>query len=377
MKETGLIQFTIREMRPDENASVEKLFARSLGIVDRIVFRLSFEEAQKSARKEEGGTLVAECNSEIVGTVSMRIQRIKGDFVGFVDALAADRGHRGKGIGTALVENAMSWLEKRDCTSIYATADRYNSPSWNTFIHKGFSAYEIPSQIRDCGLSFLRLWMVEFHFLGFGTFFLKKSQGSEKPAETREALHMATAILGVSAAFWLQPLIRGAPLMLFPLLFAVVAVSILGHELSQKLVCRKFGLEATFKAWGSGILFNMLFGIVGSFFPAFGSTYIKKIDWNYRTEDKIRIMFAIGPLVSLFFALVFWVLSIIASEGILISSARAGYILNLMIAIFNLLPVQAAGGFVWDGKKILNWNRSVWLLLCAMTAALITIDVII
>jgi len=364
-------------MQPDEKAAVEKLFARSLGIIDRIVFELSFEEAQKSARKQEGGTLIAECNSEIVGTVSMRIQRIKGEFVGFVDALAEDRGHRGKGIGTALVENAMSWLEKRGCTTIYATADRYNSPSWNTFIHKGFSAYEIPRQLRDYGLSFLRLWLAEFHFLGFGTFFLKKSQGSEKPVETREALHMAAAILGVSAAWWMQPLIRGAPLMLFPLLFAVVAVSILVHEISQKLVCWKFGLEATFKAWGSGILLNLLFGIVGGFFPAFGSTYIKKIDWNYRIKDKTRIMFAVGPLVSLFFALIFWVLSTIASEGTLISSARAGYILNLIIAIFNLLPVQAAGGFVWDGKKILNWNRSVWLLLCAITATLITIDVII
>ena len=377
MKETGPIQFSIREMLPEEKGAVEKLFARSLGIVDRIVFGLSFEEAQKSAKKQSGGTLVAEYDSEIVGAVSMRIQRIKGELTGFVDALVADRDHRGKGIGTSLVENAISWLEKRGSETIYATADRYNSPSWNTFIHKGFFVYEIPRQLRDYGLNFLHLWLREFHFLGFGTFFLKRSRAIEKTAETREAWHMATAVLGVSVALWIQPLIKGAPLMIFPLLLAVVIASILGHELSQKLVCRKLGFEATFKAWGSGILLCLLFSVVGGFFPAFGSTYAKQIDWNYKPKVKTGIMFAVGPLVSLVFAFIFWSLSAIAGEGILISSARTGYILNLMIAIFNLIPIQAAGGFVWDGKKILNWNRNVWLLLCAITTTLIAIDIII
>lgn len=371
------MQFFIREMLPDEKEAVEKLFTRSLGIIDRIVFGLSFEEVQKSAKKQNGGTLVAEHNGEIVGTVSMRVQHIKGEPTGFVDALAADKEHRGKGIGTSLVESAISWLEKRGCKTIYATADRYNSPSWNTFIHKGFSVYEIPRQLRDYGLSFLRLWLVEFHFLGFGTFFLRKSQRIEKPVETREAWHMTAAVLSVSVAWWIQPLIRGAPLLLFPLLFLVVLVSVLGHELSQKLVCRGLGLEATFKAWGSGILLNLLFGIVGGVFPAFGSTYIRQIDWHYKPKDKTGIMFAVGPLVSLVFAFIFWSLSAITSEEVLISSARTGYILNLMIAVFNLIPVQAAGGFVWDGKKILNWDRNAWLLLCVVTVALIAMDIII
>ncbi len=291
--------------------------------------------------------------SEIFGTVSMRIQWIKDELAGFVDALAVDREHRGKGIGTALVENAISWLEKRGCSVIYATADRYNSPSWNIFIHKGFSVYEIPRQLKDYGLSFLRLWLVEFHFLGFGTFFLKKSQRGKKPAETREAWHMIAAIFGVSVAWWIQPLIRGAPSMLFPLLFAVVALSILCHELSQKLVCRNLGLETTFKAWGSGILLNLLFGIAGGFFPAFGSTYIKQTDWNYKQKERTSIMFAVGPLTSLILVFDFWGLSAFAGEELLISLARTGYIMNLIIAIFNLIPIQAAGGFVWDGEKIL------------------------
>ena len=372
------MQFFIREMLPNEKEAVEKLFARSLGIIDRIVFQLSFEDAQKSAKKQNGSILVAEHDSEIIGTVSMRIQRIKGEPTGFVDALMTDKKHRGKGIGTSLVEKAISWLEKRECKAIYATADRYNSPSWNTFIHKGFSVYEIPKQLRDYGFRFLCLWFGEYHFLGFGTFFLKRSQQIQKSPETSEMWHLAAAVLGISIVWFIQALTRGAPLMLFPLLFAVTAVSILGHELSQKLVCKKLGLEATFKAWGSGILLNLLLGIVGGFFPAFGSTYIKQIDWYYRPkEDKTGIMFAVGPLVSLVFAFVFWDLSAFSSQELLVSSGRTGYILNLMITVFNLIPVQAAGGFVWDGKKILKWKRNSWLLLWVSTATLIILDIII
>lgn len=342
------MQFLIREMLPDEKGAVEKFFARNLGVIDRIVFGISFEETRKSARKQNGGTIVAEQNSKIVGTVSMRIQYIRGELTGFIDALATEKAHRGKGIGTSLVKNAISWLKKRGCTTFYATADRYNSPSWNIFIHNGFSLYEIPSQLKDYGLSFLRLWVVEFHFLGFGTFFLKKSQRIEKIVKTEESWHIAAAVLGVSVASCIQPLIRGSPLMLFPLIFLVVIASVLGHEFSQRAVCRKLGFESTFKAWGSGILLNLLFGIVGGFFPAFGSTYIKQSDWNYIQKGKIGIMFAVGPLVSLVFAFVFLAFSAVASEQLVISSARMGYILNLMIVVFNLIPVKAAGGFVWD-----------------------------
>ena len=371
------MQFLVREMLPEEKEAVKKFFARNLGLVNRIVFGLSFEDAQKSAEKEKGGTLVAEYKGVIVGSVSMQIKDIKGELAGFIDALATCKEYRGKGIGSSLVENSISWLERRGCRVVYATADRHNSSSWNTFIHKGFSVYEIPWQLRDYGLSFLRLWLQEFHFLGFGTFFLRRSPQLKKNTEVGEVWHFVGAVLGVSIVWWIQALIGGAPLLLFLLFFGVVAASILCHELSQRLVCWKLGFEATFKAWGSGILVNWVFALFGGFFPAFGSTYVKRIDWYYNPKNKMGIMFAVGPMVSLILAWVFFGVYVSASEAVLMSSARVGYVLNLFIVVFNLLPVQAAGGFVWDGKKILSWNRYVWLLLCVATVILIIFDIIV
>ncbi len=366
------MQVLVREMQPNEKGDVEKLFARSLGIIDRIVFQLSFEDAQKSAREQSGGTLTAEHDGKIVGAVSMRIQTLKDKRTGYIDALVADKELRGRAIGKCLVDGAISWLEEHGCEVIYATADRYNSPSWNTFIHRGFYLYEIPQQLGDHGLSFLRLWLGEFHFIGYGTFFLRRDKEQRRRGETGEAWHLLAALLGVSAVWWIQ-LLRGAgPLTLVPAVFVVVAISLLAHELSQKLTARWLGLQTTFKAWGSGVILSWLLALVGAIFPAYGSTYVKQLDWWYDPEkDRTGIVFAIGPIVSLALAFAFWSLPALTSSNLLAGSARVGYTINLLIVIFNLIPIQAAGGLVWDGKKILAWKKTVWVTLVAATSALI------
>ena len=365
----------VHEMQPSEKGEVEKLFAGSLNIIDRIVFQLSFEDAQKSAQKQSGGTLTAEYDGKIVGAVSMRIQLIRGRRIGYIDALVADKDLRRRAIGKSLVDGAISWLEEHRCEVIYATADRYNSPSWNTFIHRGFHLYEIPQQLRDYGLDFLRLWFGEFHFLGFGTFFLRRDKEPKKPRETSEVWHLLAALLGVSAVWWMQLQRSGGSSMVAPALFTVVAISLLAHELSQKLVARWLGLETAFKAWVSGLLLGWLLALIGGFFPAYGSTYVKQLDWWYEPKrDKTGIVFAIGPLVSLALAFGFWTLPTLATSSMLISSARVGYTINLLIVIFNLIPIQAAGGFVWDGKKILVWNKTIWAALVVATSALIILD---
>ncbi|UCG79582.1 MAG: GNAT family N-acetyltransferase, partial [Desulfobacterales bacterium] len=348
-------------MQPNEKGAVERLFARSLSIIERIVFQLSFEDAQKSAQKQGGGTLTAEYDGKIVGAVSMRIQLIKGKRIGYIDALVADKELRGKGIGKSLVNGAISWLEEHGCEVIYATADRYNSPSWNIFIHRGFYLYEIPQQLRDYGLNFLRLWLGEFHFIGFGTFFLRRDKEPKKPSETSESWHLLAALLGVSIVWWIQILRTRGSFILIPILFAVVAISLLAHEHSQKLVARRLGYETTFKAWGSGLLLGWLLALVGGFFPAYGSTYVQQLDWWYDPKrDKTGIIFAIGPLVSLALAFAFWTLPTLTTSSLLVASGKVGYTINLLIVIFNLIPIQAAGGFVWDGKKILAWNKTIW-----------------
>ncbi|MEM3579262.1 MAG: hypothetical protein QXL54_03455, partial [Candidatus Bathyarchaeia archaeon] len=276
-----------------------------------------------------------------------------------------------------LVDNAILWLEKRGCRVIYATADRYNSSSWNMFIHRGFKIYEVPQQFKDYGLSFLQLWLAEFYFIGFGTFFLRRGGNEENLRETSESWHLFAAFLGVSIVWWIQIVRSQEPLIMVPAVFIVVAVSLLVHEFSQKLAARKVGLETTFKAWGSGIFFSWLIALFGGFFPAYGSTYIKQLDWWYTPEkDKTGMIFTVGPLSSLIFGFMLWAASNSTTNNLLAVSARIGYATNLLTVIFNLIPIQTAGGFVWDGKKIFKWSRTIWAALVMATIALITLDIL-
>jgi len=321
--------------------------------------------------------LVAEHAGKIVGAVSMRIQSIKATQAGFIDALVVAKEFRGRAVGKLLVDDAISWLEQRGCVVIYATADRYNSPSWNIFINRGFHPYEIPQQLRDYGLDLLRLWLVEFHFIGYGTFFLKRDKSSDAPRPTSGVWHWLAAILGVSIVWWIQTLRGQGPFALMPAVLAVVAISLIAHEFAQKLVARKLGLATEFKAWGSGILFSWLLALAGGFFPAYGSTYLKQLDWKYAPQkDKTGIFFAISALVSLILGFMFLAIPKFTLDSLLSDAARVGYATNLLIVIFNLIPLQAAGGFVWDGKKILSWNKTAWIALAIATAALITLSVL-
>jgi len=347
-------------MLPSERADVERLFSSSLGLVDRIGFQLSFENALKNAQKQRGGCLVAVLDGRIVGSVSLRFQRIGGERTGFIDALIVGKALRVQGIGRSLVDSAILWLEAWECAVIYATVDRYNSPSWNIFVHRDFAVYEITQQVMDYRLNFLRLWLAEFHFLGYGTFFLRRTRNRSKPRETDEVWHFMAAWVSV----------------LLPFFFVVVGLSLMAHELPQKLIGRHLGWETTFKAWGSGLFFSSLLAIIGSFFPAYGSTYVKQLDWWYAPTKKERgIFFVVGPSVSLVLAFVFWVLPHITNSGLLTALGTVGYTMNLVTVIFNLIPVQAAGGLVWDGKKIFAWNKTIWTTLVTTTCVLIMLDV--
>jgi ribosomal protein S18 acetylase RimI-like enzyme len=365
---------SIRKIREDEKKYVDDLLRRSLGPIDLVIFSASLEDALKNTSIDKGNCLVAEIENKIIGSVSMKIRQIGGSEAGFIGALVTDKEHRGYGIAGSLVEEAMKWLSHMNCGTIYATVDRYNSGSWNTFIHRGFSVYELTNQLRDYGLGFFRLWLAEYHFIGYGTFFLRKKYDDNH--EMSERWHFLFAWAGLFAIWTIQALRWGQPVIILPVIWGVTGVSLLVPELLQKLTGRILGLQTVFKTWEPGILFSLLLAVFGSFFPAYGSTYVKKIDYRYDFRKKENgIFFTAAPVVSLLLAFGFWGLSTIISDSVILAGVRVGYMSNLINTLFNLIPVQAAGGLVWDGKKILTWSRAAWLILVFMTIVLIVIDI--
>jgi len=147
-------EILIRGIAADEEEKVIELYDRNLGIIDRLVFTLSFRDVVKSARSGLGATFVAIIGSKVVGSLSVRPQRHRGKRVGFIDAIVTERDLRGKGIGTTLLNECLRWFEERNCNVILATVDRYNSLSWNLFIRRGFTVYETKDQVEESGGGF-------------------------------------------------------------------------------------------------------------------------------------------------------------------------------------------------------------------------------
>jgi len=370
-------EVVIREMLRTEEEDVRRFFERNLGPIDNFFFNLSFREALKSSSRQLGASLVAEYQGKIVGCFSLRIVVYGEKRIGLIDAIVTDRNFRGSGIGKSLLDQALSWFEKKRCEIICATADRFNSPSWNMFIHKGFSLYTIRGQFRDLGLNFIRLWFAEFYVVGAGTFFLRKINGKPDQPEPSEGWSFLVAWIGFAFILWLMVFRQGASLSI-PLVLGVGGLSLFAHEFAHKLTASRLGLKTVFRAWDSGILFSsLLAAIFSALYPSYGQTYVKQVDWRYDPKQRIMgLIYAAGPITSLILATFFWISLPYFNNELLRIAGRIGYVSNYVLVIFNLIPIQASGGFAWDGRRIYTWNKAVWASLAIAITVLVLVDML-
>ena len=160
-------------------------------------------------------------------------------------------------------------------------------------------------------------------------------------------------------------------LFMLPLLVTVGSGFIL-HEMAHKLVAIFYGAEARFKMWTQGLLVMLAGSVIGILFAAPGAVYIYSNQINKRENGLISI---VGPLTNFALVIVFVALNylipinqyftFLAGEpalrgfGIINGTLqvwRFGAAMNLMLALFNMIPA-----FPLDGSKVYRWNRLVWL----------------
>ena len=67
----------------------------------------------------------------------------------FLSKLYAEKTHRGKGIGKLLFLNCLEYAEENDLKSIYLTVNKYNTPSYEIYLHLGFKV--IDAVVNDIG----------------------------------------------------------------------------------------------------------------------------------------------------------------------------------------------------------------------------------
>ncbi len=159
----------------------------------------------------------------------------------------------------------------------------------------------------------------------------------------------------------------GINLSLVPYFTVIVIVAFLLHEMAHKFTARKFGMVSSYKMWPQGILFGLIFMILGLKFVAPGAVVIHPYRfgrWGYRrprpevASGEMGIIALSGPAINLFFAMIFSLF-----DGLLFNYLT---FINAWLALFNLLPFPPL-----DGSKVLIWKPWLWGMCIAIALILV------
>jgi Zn-dependent protease len=155
--------------------------------------------------------------------------------------------------------------------------------------------------------------------------------------------------------------------------FVATATAFIFHEMGHKFVAIRYGYVAHFRIWIWGIVLTLfiaaatqgaiLFGAPGAVYitpiaaGAFGAGYYAS---NYRQRDPGRdnlLISAAGPGLNLAFAAVFYLmLNFSPYASFLWFVAQYGFVLNVSLGAFNMIPIPPI-----DGSRIFRQSIPIGL----------------
>jgi Zn-dependent protease len=164
-------------------------------------------------------------------------------------------------------------------------------------------------------------------------------------------LHMPVASLSTAGS------------LLFALGTSSVAVltGFMLHELAHKVVAQRSGAWAEFRAYPMGLVLAIVTALLGFLLAAPGAVYIQ----GAMSRKQNGLISIAGPLTNLALGVSFMGLGLVLQSGLLaLALYYVGWI-NLLLAVFNLLPFAPM-----DGSKVLRWNIPVYALTFGTTLVL-------
>ena len=144
-----------------------------------------------------------------------------------------------------------------------------------------------------------------------------------------------------------------------------VGTGFLFHEIGHKIAAQKYGCFAEFRSFDSMLLIAIAMSFFGFIFAAPGAVMIS----GRVSKAKNGIISAAGPVVNLFLALAFLALFFVSLPNLFKIMAYYGFVINSWLALFNMIPF-----WLFDGQKILKWNRIAYAVIAAMALALMLIQ---
>jgi len=182
-----------------------------------------------------------------------------------------------------------------------------------------------------------------------------------------ELIHIAIAVLVLISALTLVlggPSYSDLPVTLV-LATTAVLLGFLGHEMAHKIVARRYGCWAEFRADFRGLGIALVVSIFGILLAAPGAVYIFG---NISRGQNAKISIA-GPLVNIAIAgacVPFFVFDATAVSGGFERLPVYLCFFNAILALFNLIPFPPL-----DGSKIWRWNLPLYLLVVIASGLLL------
>jgi len=141
-------------------------------------------------------------------------------------------------------------------------------------------------------------------------------------------------------------------LTVFIIAFFTAGIGFLLHELSHKYIAISYGLNAEFKAFYGMLWLAVGLSFFGFILAAPGAVFIHGTGLNRNKNGKISV---VGPLTNIILAILFLIIGLIYSSGIISVIANFGFTINALLAAFNMIPVMP-----FDGAKVLAWDKKAY-----------------
>ncbi len=171
----------------------------------------------------------------------------------------------------------------------------------------------------------------------------------------------AWGAISIAFAIVLRSQLQSNFYLSFMIASLTVGVGFLLHELGHKITAQKYGCFAEFRSFDNMLLIAIAMSFFGFIFAAPGAVMIAG-RVNKNKNGKIS---AAGPIVNLALALIFFAMLFLQLPKFLAAAAHYGFIINSWLALFNMIPF-----WLFDGYKVLKWNKLAYGSIVATAVAL-------